>query len=104
MDRPCEPVAAVLKARISAHHEKWQPGNAESMFLTKITPEAVVGNAISVIAAALLPGAVIGIPTVGAMLLHGALLGAVLFRRALRPVVAIAPLLLGMLRLLRALV
>ena len=57
-----DPIAAVLEARVPAHNQEGQAVDAESMVLTKISAEAVVRNAITVVAAALLPGAVFGFP------------------------------------------
>jgi len=57
-----EPIAAVLEAGISAHNQEGESVNTEPMVPTKVSAEAVVRNAIAVVAATLLPGAVIGIP------------------------------------------
>ena len=58
------------------------------MVLTKVSAETVVRNAIAVVAAALLPSAVLGFPASGAMLLPCTLLYSLLFRCALRSFVA----------------
>lgn len=63
------------------------------MFLAKGTAEAVVGNAVPVVSAPLLPGAVIRLPALRAMLLPYATLDALLFLSTLRS--CVAPGLLG---------
>ena len=68
------------------------------MVTAKVSTEVVVRNAISVVAAALLPGAVVGFPVLCAMPLPCALLHALLFLCALR--VFIAALLLSVLLVL----
>jgi hypothetical protein len=57
-----DPIASVLEARVSAHNHEGQAVDPEPMFLTKVPAETVVRDAIAVVAAALLPSAVIGIP------------------------------------------
>jgi hypothetical protein len=57
-----DPIASVLEARVSAHHQEGQAVDSESTVSTKVSAETVVRNAIAVVAAALLPSAVIGIP------------------------------------------
>jgi hypothetical protein len=57
-----EPIAAVLEAGISAHNQEWQSVDAEPMVWPKVSTEPVVRDAIAVIATALLPSAVLGIP------------------------------------------
>lgn len=69
--------------------------DAESMVRPKVSTETVLGNAVAVVAAALLPGAVVGVPVLRAMLLPGAVLHALPFLGALGRL--IAPLLLGVL-------
>jgi hypothetical protein len=54
-----EPIAVVLEAGISAHNQEGKAGDAEAMVLTKVSPETVVRNAVAVVAASLLPGAVV---------------------------------------------
>jgi len=51
-----------LEPGISADDEKGQAVDAEPMALAKVSTEALIGNAIAVVAAALLPSAVVGIP------------------------------------------
>jgi hypothetical protein len=53
------------------------------MLRPKVSTEAVVRNAVAVVAATLLPSAVIRLPASRAMLLPGALLDALLFLSAL---------------------
>ena len=57
-----DPIAAVLEAGISAHNEESEAGDAETMILTKVSAETVIRNAVAVVASALLPGAVVGVP------------------------------------------
>jgi len=57
-----DPIASVLEARISAHNHEGQTVDAESMVLTKVSAETIARNAIAVVTATLLPGAVIGAP------------------------------------------
>jgi hypothetical protein len=57
-----EPITLVLEAWISAYNQEGQAVNAESMVRPEVSAEAVVRDAIAVVAAALLPGAVIGFP------------------------------------------
>jgi hypothetical protein len=57
-----EPIAVVLEAGISAHNEEGETVNAEPVVLTKISAEAIVRNAVAVVATTLLPVAVVGIP------------------------------------------
>lgn len=75
-----------MKARISAHVHKGQAVDAERVTLTVMSAVVSVWKAIAVVTPALLPGPVLGIPTVGAMLLPiaslFALLCALLLRRA----------------------
>jgi hypothetical protein len=77
-----EPVAIVLEAGISPYDQEGKSVDAEIVVPPEVPAEAVVGNTVAVIAAALLPVAVIGIPALGAMLLPGGLLNVLLFRRA----------------------
>jgi hypothetical protein len=51
-----------LEAGISAHNEEGETVNAKPVVLTEISAEALVRNAVAVVAAALLPVAVVGIP------------------------------------------
>ena len=57
-----DPIAAVLEAGISAHNEEREAGDAEAMILTKVSAETVIRNAVAVVASALLPSAVVGVP------------------------------------------
>jgi hypothetical protein len=68
-----DPIALVLEARVSAHDQEGEGIDAESVARPKVSAVAVVRNAITVVAPALLPGAVIGLPVLGSMLLPGAL-------------------------------
>jgi hypothetical protein len=54
-----EPIAAVLEAGISAHNQEGEPIDSEPMFRPKVSTESIVRNAVAVVAAALLPGAVV---------------------------------------------
>jgi hypothetical protein len=51
-----------LETGISTHNEEGEAVDAESVVLTEISTEALVRNAVAVIATALLPVAVVGIP------------------------------------------
>jgi hypothetical protein len=57
-----EPITLVLEAWISAYNQEGQAVNTESMVRPKVSAEAVVRDAIAVVAAALLPGAVVRFP------------------------------------------
>jgi hypothetical protein len=57
-----EPIAVVLEAGISAHNQEGEAVDAEPMVSAKASTEALVRNAIAMVATALLPGAVVGIP------------------------------------------
>jgi hypothetical protein len=72
-----------LKAWISTDNEEREAADAESMIPSKRSAEVVVWNAISTVSAALGPGAVVGLPVAGAVLLPGALLYAPLVRGAI---------------------
>ena len=69
-----EPIAAVLKARVSADDHDWVAVNAEGVIRAKVAVIAVIGNAIAVVAAALLPVAMFRLPVACAMLLPDSLL------------------------------
>ena len=58
-----DPIATVLEARVSADDHEGETIDSESMFLTKVSAETIVRNAITAVAATLLPSAVIGIPS-----------------------------------------
>jgi len=57
-----DPIALVLKARISAHNQEWEAIDSEPMVRPKVSTEPVVRDAITVVAATLLPGPVVRIP------------------------------------------
>ena len=57
-----DPIALVLKARISAHNQEGQSVDAEPMVRPKVSAEPVVRNAVTVVAATLLPSAMVGVP------------------------------------------
>ena len=70
-----DPEAAVLEAGIAANHDQWVAVDAEVVVRTKVPAITVLGDAVAVVAAALLPVAVLGLPIMCAMLLpDGALL------------------------------
>ena len=75
-----QPVAVVLETRIAANHHERQALDPEPMIRSEIPAEAVVGNPIAVISAALLPGAMIRLPVCCPMLLPGSLLHTPLIR------------------------
>ena len=58
-----DPIALVLEAWVTAHNHEGESVDAEPMVLTEVTAIAVVWNAIAVVAATLLPAAVVRIPT-----------------------------------------
>ncbi len=64
-----EPVASVLEAGISAKNYQREAVNAEPVVAAKVTAEPVFRNVVTVVAATLLPGAVLGLESIGAMLL-----------------------------------
>ncbi len=69
-----EPIATELEAWKPAHHQEGEAVDAEPVIPAIVVPEIVVWNAVAPVAAALLPSAVLGLPSVGAMLLPGTLL------------------------------
>jgi hypothetical protein len=79
-----DPIALVLEARVSAYDQEGEGIDAESVARPKVSAVAVVRNAITSVAPALLPGTVIGLPVLGSMLLPSALLDAPLLLVALR--------------------
>jgi hypothetical protein len=91
-----EPVAAVLKAAISANIHHWETVDAEPVILTIVGTVTVIRNAIAVVSAALLPGAVLGLPVTRTVALPGGLLHACLFRAVLlcRPIAVLILMLL----------
>jgi hypothetical protein len=81
-----EPKATVLEAAISAYIHYREAVDAEPVILPVIGTETVIRNAVAAIPAALLPGAVIGLPVARTIFLPGGLLfvyvfGAPLLRR-----------------------
>src|SRR5467141_3872289 len=72
-----------------------QTVDPKSVILAIVATETIFGNAVAVVTAALLPGAVLGLPTMGAITLPSNLLLAHLSRAALlcRPVVLLLTLL-----------
>lgn len=88
-----DPVAFVLKARVSADNQEGEGVDAETVAWAKVSAIAVIRDAIPVISAALLPGAVIGLPVLRAVLLPGALPDSLLLLPALwRPISRLLPL------------
>ena len=81
-----EPIATVLETRRSGHHQEGEAEDAEPMVAAIVGVEVVVRNAVAVVAAALLPGAMLGVEAAGAMLLPCTMLfllpDMLLFRRA----------------------
>ena len=53
------PVALILEAWVSANNHEGQAVDAESMVRPKVSTEAVVRDAVAVVASALLPGAMV---------------------------------------------
>jgi hypothetical protein len=84
-----EPKAAVLEAAISAYIHYREAVDDEPVILPVIGAETVIGNAVAAIPAALLPGAVIGLPVSSTIFLPGGLLFVYVFGAPLlrRPVV-----------------
>jgi hypothetical protein len=54
-----EPIAFVLKARISAHDHEGESVDSESMVRPKVSTKPVVRDAVAVVAATSLPSAVV---------------------------------------------
>jgi hypothetical protein len=54
-----DPVAVILETRISTNNQEGQPLDPEPMVWTKVSSIAVVRDAVAMVAAALLPGAVV---------------------------------------------
>jgi hypothetical protein len=69
-----EPIAAVLEAWKSAHHHERKAVDAERVFLPIVPGVIVVRDAVSMVAAALLPSVVLGFKAAGAILLPIAVL------------------------------
>jgi hypothetical protein len=59
-----DPVALVLKTRVSAYNQERKAVDAKAVARAKVSAVPVVGNAIALIAAALPPVAVVGLPVV----------------------------------------
>lgn len=57
-----DPIATVLETRVSANNQERQATDSEIMVWSKVSTIAVVRNAVAVVAATLLPSAVIRIP------------------------------------------
>jgi hypothetical protein len=64
-----EPVAVVLEAGIAAKNYQREAVNAEPVIPAEVTAEPFFRNMVTVVAATLLPGAVLGLESIGAMLL-----------------------------------
>jgi len=62
------PIAVVLKARIPAYEDHRQAADAEEVIAPEVASEAVFGNPVAVIAAALTSSTVVVIPRTGARL------------------------------------
>jgi hypothetical protein len=73
-----------LEAGISANHEEGQAADSEPVIGTEVSAEASVRNAVAVVAAALLPVAMVRRPVARSVLLPSSLLDAMLFRRSPR--------------------
>jgi len=69
-----EPIVVVLKTGISAENFQREAIDSKCVARTEVAAKMVVGNMIAVVAAPLLPGAVLGLPAMGAMLLPHAML------------------------------
>ena len=91
-----DPIATVLKPWVSANNLEGKAVDSEPMLRTKVSPEPIVRDVVAAIAPTLFPGTMVGFPAPCAMLSPCARL--TLFLRASRSI--IAPLLLGVLRLL----
>jgi len=64
-----EPKAVVLETRIPANYLQAIAGDAEPVIRTKVATVTVLRNAVAIVAAALVPIAVLGLPVMRAMLL-----------------------------------
>jgi hypothetical protein len=69
-----EPIAAVMEAAMSPNISHRKTVNAEPVILAIVATEAVIRNVVAVVAAALLPGAVLRLPAVCASTLPSDLL------------------------------
>ena len=96
-----EPKAAVLEAAISAYIHYREAVDDEPVILPVIGTKTVIRNAVAAIPAALLPGAVIGLPVTCAISLPGGLLFVCVFGAPLlRGLVVLQLMLLALLILL----
>ena len=59
-----DPIALVLEAWVSAYNQEGEAVDAEAVARAKVSAVPVVGNAVTPVAAALLPVAVVGVPVV----------------------------------------
>jgi hypothetical protein len=57
-----DPVAVVPEAGISSDEPEWQATDSEAMLWSKVSAITVIRNAVTVVAAALLPRAVVRVP------------------------------------------
>jgi len=78
-----EPIAAVLKARVSSHDHERENADFEAMIPPEVSAEMLIGNEIPLITATLPPGTVIRLPVVRAMLLPATLLRMLKLRRVM---------------------
>jgi len=69
-----EPIPAVLEARKSAFNQEGHAVHAKKVPSSKVGPELIVGNAVTAVAATLLPAAVLRLPMARTMLLPSAAL------------------------------
>ena len=86
-----EPIAAILEPGISADDTERATLDTKPMLRPKVSTESRVGDSITLVAATLLPGAVVRLPAPCAMLLPSALPDALSFLDTLRsPVVLLS--------------
>jgi hypothetical protein len=93
-----EPIPAVLEATLPADIHHGEDVDAEPVILAIVAAETVIGNAVAVVSAALLPSAVLRPPAMGTItlpsdLLYVYLLGAALLYRPVVLLLALLPLL-----------
>ena len=74
-----EPITLILEARESANHQEGEAGDAKAVILAKVSTESVLRNAIAMVSATLLPGAVVGLPMLRTVLVPRRVLDALLF-------------------------
>ena len=60
-----DPVAVVLEARIPADEDQRKLADVEKVLMPEVEPEAVIGNPVAVVPAALTPGAMFVMPRAG---------------------------------------